>query len=73
MEKKLLKYFSNFRLNDMLGFAAILRVKEEDNFEDFVAKIFYGILEEKDKKKRKELIKLAKQVSEYNLENPVEK
>lgn len=67
MEKKLIEYFKNFQLTDLLGFGNILGVKEEDNFENYVTNIVASFLKES-RKKRKALLKLAKDISETNLE-----
>ena len=32
MEEKLIKYLTTFQLSDLIGFAAILRVQEEEDF-----------------------------------------
>ena len=35
METKLIEYFKNFQLTDLLGFGNILGIKEENNFENY--------------------------------------
>lgn len=65
MEKKLIKYFKNFQLTDFLGFANILGVEETEDFEDFVTNIIAAALME-NRHKRRELVKLAKKISEFN-------
>lgn len=67
MEKKLIRYIKNFQLSDLLGFARIVGAEETENFEDFVTEVVMKFLE-MPRKDRKNLLKLAKQVSENNLE-----
>ena len=65
LEKKLVKCFKDFQLVDLLGFAAILGVKEKENFVEFVT----DIVEAYSKKSFKEkisLLKLAKDVAGNN-------
>lgn len=64
--KRLLEYFKNFQFTDLLGFANILQVQEQDNFIDFVTDIC-DAFSKQPKGKRKELLKLAKDVSQANL------
>ena len=66
MEKKIIKYFENFQLIDLLGFGNILGIKENDNFEEYVTEIILAFLQQ-DRKKRKALLKLAKDISENNI------
>lgn len=65
LEKKLVKCFKDFQLVDLLGFAAILGVKEKEDFVEFVT----DIVETYSKKSFKEkisLLKLAKDVAGNN-------
>lgn len=65
LEKKLIKCFQDFQLIDLLGFAAILGVKEKEDFVEFVT----DIVEAYSKKSYKEkisLLKLAKDVAGNN-------
>ena len=65
LEKKLVKCFKDFQLVDLLGFAAILEVKEKKDFVEFVT----DIVEAYSKKSFKEkisLLKLAKDVAGNN-------
>lgn len=65
LEKKLVKCFKDFQLVDLLGFAAILGVKEKEDFVEFVT----DIIEAYSKKSFKEkisLLKLAKDVAGNN-------
>ena len=65
LEKKLVKCFKDFQLVDLLGFAAILGVKEKEDFVEFVT----DIVEAYSKKSYKEkisLLKLAKDVAGNN-------
>lgn len=66
--KRLLKYFESFQFTDLLGFAKILEVEEQEDFVEFIVNIIDSF-QKQDKKKRRELIKLAKDVSEFNLED----
>lgn len=66
--KRLLKYFESFQFTDLLGFAKILEVKEQEDFVEFIVNIVDSF-QKQDKKKRKELVKLAKDVSEFNLKD----
>lgn len=66
--KRLLKYFESFQFTDLLGFAKILEVEEQEDFVEFIVNIVDSF-QKQDKKKRRELIKLAKDVSEFNLED----
>lgn len=67
MEKKLIGYIKNFQLSDLLGFARIVGAEETEDFEDFVTEVVMKFLK-MPRKDRKNLLKLAKQVSENNLE-----
>ena len=67
MEKKLIGYIKNFQLSDLLGFARIVGAEETEDFEDFVTEVVMKFLE-MPRNDRKNLLKLAKQVSENNLE-----
>lgn len=67
MEKKLIRYIKNFQLSDLLGFARIVGAEQTEDFEDFVTEVVMKFLE-MPRKDRKNLLKLAKQVSENNLE-----
>lgn len=65
LEKKLVKCFKDFQLVDLLGFAAILGVKEKEDFVEFVI----NIVEAYSKRPYKEkisLLKLAKDVAGNN-------
>ena len=66
--KRLLKYFESFQFTDLLGFAKILEVEEQEDFVEFIVNIIDSF-QKQDKKKQKELIKLAKDVSEFNLKD----
>lgn len=67
MEKEIIKYFKNFQLVDLLGFGNILGVRENNNFEEYVTDIILAFLQQ-DRKKRKALLKLAKDISNNNLD-----
>lgn len=65
LEKKLVKCFKDFQLVDLLGFAAILGVKEKEDFVEFVT----DIVETYSKKSYKDkisMLKLAKDVAGNN-------
>lgn len=65
MEKKLIEYIRDFKLIDLLGFANILGVEEEENFEEFCSNIVLAFTKQR-RKMRKELLKLAKDISTEN-------
>ena len=39
MEEKLIKYLTTFQLSDLIGFAAILQVQEEEDFNEYIVNI----------------------------------
>lgn len=65
MEKKLIKYLTSFQLSDLIGFAAILQVQEEEDFNKYIVNIVEAFAA-KNRKIRKELLKLAKDISLNN-------
>lgn len=85
LEAKLMEYLTCFEFIDLLGFAKMLGVEPEiikkvvvssaamgkdndQNWEDLVC----GIVEnfsQRNRKKKREILKLAKQIKEANLEN----
>ena len=65
MEEKLIKYLTTFQLSDLIGFAAILQVQEEEDFNEYVVNIVEAFAA-KNRKIRKELLKLAKDISLNN-------
>lgn len=65
MEEKLIKYLTTFQLSDLIGFAAILRVQEEEDFNEYIINIVEAFTA-KNRKIRKELLKLAKDISLNN-------
>lgn len=65
MEKKLIKYLTTFQLSDLIGFAAILQVQEEEDFNEYIVNIVEAFAA-KNRKIRKELLKLAKDISLNN-------
>lgn len=67
MEKKLIGYIKDFELVDLLGFARIVGAEEQENFEDFVVEVVEKYLE-LPRKDRRNLLKIAKQISENNRE-----
>lgn len=67
MEKKLVSYLKNFQLSDLIGFSRILQVPEQDSFVDFLVDIVEAF-SKKNRKARKELLKLAKDISLNNQE-----
>lgn len=67
MEKKLIEYIKDFQLVDLFGFARIVGVQEQEDFEDYVTEVVMKYLE-LPRKDRRNLLKIAKQVSENNRE-----
>lgn len=65
MEEKLIKYLTTFQLSDLIGFAAILQVQEEEDFNEYIVNIVEAFTA-KNRKIRKELLKLAKDISLNN-------
>ena len=65
MEEKLIKYLTTFQLSDLIGFAAILQVQEEEDFNEYIINIVEAFAA-KNRKIRKELLKLAKDISLNN-------
>ena len=67
MEKKLIEYIKDFQLVDLLGFARIVGAQEQEDFEDYVTEVVMKYLE-LPRKDRRNLLKIAKQISENNRE-----
>lgn len=65
MEEKLIKYLTTFQLSDLIGFAAILQVQEEGDFNEYIVNIVEAFAA-KNREIRKELLKLAKDISLNN-------
>ena len=65
MEEKLIKYLTTFQLSDLIGFAAILQVQEEEDFNEYIVNIVEAFAA-KNRKIRKKLLKLAKDISLNN-------
>lgn len=65
MEKDLIKYIGKFQLTDLLGFGNILKVKECNDFEEYVTNIVISFSKEK-RRKRKQLLQLAKDIADNN-------
>ena len=65
MEEKLIKYLTTFQLSDLIGFAAILQVQEEEDFNEYIVNIVEAFAA-KNRKIRKELLKLANDISLNN-------
>lgn len=65
LERKLLNYLATFQLSDLIGFARILDLPENDDFQEFLTDIIceFGC---RNRKERKNLLRLAKDVSENN-------
>lgn len=63
--KKLIEYFTQMEVLDIIGFGNILGVEEVDNFEDYVTNICEAFCKE-GRLKRRQLLKLAKDVSKAN-------
>lgn len=64
---QLLRYFQEFQVSDLIGFAQILGVEEVDNFIDFTTNILVAFWQE-NRLKRKQLLKLAKDIAAANSE-----
>lgn len=67
MEKKLIEYIKDFQLVDLFGFARIVGAQEQEDFEDYVTEVIMKYLE-LPRKDRRNLLKIAKQISENNRE-----
>ena len=67
MEKKLIEYIKDFQLVDLFGFARIVGAQEQEDFEDYVTEVVMKYLE-LPRKDRRNLLKIAKQISENNRE-----
>lgn len=65
MEEKLIKYLTTFQFSDLIGFAAILQVQEEEDFNEYIVNIVEAFAA-KNRKIRKKLLKLAKDISLNN-------
>ena len=65
LEKKLLNYLANFQLSDLIGFARILDLPEQDDFQEFLTDIIYEF-GNRNRKERKNLLRLARDISENN-------
>ena len=65
MEEKLIKYLTTFQLSDLIGFAAILQAQEEEDFYEYIVNIVEAFAV-KNRKIRKKLLKLAKDISLNN-------
>lgn len=65
MEEKLIKYLTTFQLSDLIGFAAILQVQEEESFNEYIVNIVEAFAA-KNREIRKKLLKLAKDISLNN-------
>ena len=66
LEKKLLNYLATFQLSDLIGFARILDLPEQDDFQEFLTDIIceFG---NRNRKERKNLLRLARDISENNI------
>lgn len=65
MEEKLIKYLTTFQFSDLIGFAAILQVQEEEDFNEYIVNIVEAFAA-KNREIRKKLLKLAKDISLNN-------
>lgn len=63
--EQLLRYLKTFEIVDLLGFANVVGAEEKEDFEDFMVEICVGFSKQ-DRKKRRQLLKLAKDVSRDN-------
>ena len=66
LEKKLLNYLANFQLSDLIGFARILDLPEQDDFQELLTDIIceFG---NRNRKERKNLLRLACDISKNNI------
>ena len=62
---KLLEHMRNFQLTDMIAIGNIVGAEEKEDFDDFLTDVIIKF-QELPRNKRKELVKLAKQVSKAN-------
>lgn len=65
--KEFLELIKTFQFTDLLAFAQILGVQEEDNFVNFTTNILVQF-NSQNRLKRKQLLKLARDVSKANKE-----
>ena len=66
MEKKLIQFFTEFTLTDLLGFGKLLGVNDTKmEFEDFVTEIVVQFSKSR-RKERRSLLKLAQKIVEDN-------
>ena len=72
MVKELLELFTQMDFTDILGFGRILKVEEQENFTDFISEICCAFVEQP-RIKRKQLMKLAKDVVGANKDLDKEK
>ena len=70
--KKLLEFFTQLTFVDIMAFGNILNVKEVDPFEDYVTNIV-DQFQKQTRIKRRQLMKLAKDVAKANRELEKEK
>lgn len=70
--KKLLEFFTQLTFVDIMAFGNILNVKEVDPFEDYVTNIV-DEFQKQSRVKRRQLMKLAKDVAKANRELEKEK
>ena len=63
--EKLLKFFQKFEFTDLIAFGNILGVEEVDPFEDYVTNIC-DAFQKQSRIKRKQLLKLARDVAGAN-------
>ena len=66
LEKKLLNYLATFQLSDLIGFARILDLPEQDDFQEFLTDIICEF-DNRNRKERKNLLRLARDISENNI------
>lgn len=64
----LIELIKGLQFTDLLAFAKILNVEEQDDITDFITEIVYAFSQEP-RHKRKEFIKLAKDLATFNKEN----
>lgn len=64
-EEQLMNYLTKFKPLDLLGFAAILKVDQNSDFEEFIVSIVEKF-SSLDRRHRKQLLRLARDVARAN-------
>ena len=64
-EEQLMNYFTKFKPLDLLGFAAVLKVDQNSDFEEFIVSMVEKF-SSFDRRHRKQLLRLARDVARAN-------